>query len=53
MAIEPDFSQVRDAEIIENKYRQFKKRIVALWFLQELKIPIVPNINYADRYSFE
>ncbi len=53
MVIEPDYSQVRDIEIIENKYRQFKARIVGLWFLLELKIPVIPNINYANKYSFE
>jgi hypothetical protein len=52
MVIEPDYSQVRDIEIIENKYRQFKARIVGLWFLTELQIPVIPNINYADEYSF-
>ncbi len=53
MVIEPDYSQVRDIELIENKYRQFKSRIVGLWFLTELNIPVIPNINYADRYSFD
>ena len=52
MVIEPDYSQVRDIETIENKYRQFKARVVGLWFLTELKIPVIPNINYAGRCSF-
>lgn len=52
MVIEPDYSQVRDIEIIENKYRQFKARVVGLWFLTELNIPVIPNVNYADKYSF-
>ncbi len=51
--IEPDYSQVRDIEIIENKYRQFKSRVIGLWFLTEMKIPVIPNINYADEYSFD
>lgn len=51
--IEPDYSQVRDIELIENKYRMFKARIVGLWFLIEMNIPVIPNITFADEYSFE
>ena len=51
--IEPDYSQIRDIELIENKYRQFKARVVGLWFLTEMNIPVIPNINFAGEYSFE
>lgn len=53
LAIEPDFSQVRDLELIENKYRVFKARVVDLFFIHEVGAWIIPNITYADEYSFE
>lgn len=52
MIIEPDYSQVRDIEVIEQKYRQFKARVVGLWFLLEMHIPVIPNVNYAGENSF-
>ena len=51
--IEPDYSQIRDIELIENKYRQFKARVVSLWFINEMNIPVIPNLNYAGEYSME
>ena len=53
MVIEPDYSQVRDIELIENKYRQFKARIVGLWFVLEMNIAVIPNLNYASERSFD
>lgn len=53
MFIEPDYSQIRDIELIENKYRQFKARVVSLWFINEMNIPVIPNLNYAGDYSME
>lgn len=53
MVIEPDYSQIRDVETIENKYRQFKARIVGLWFLLEMKIAVIPNLNYSSEKNFE
>lgn len=53
MVVEPDYSQIRDIELIENKYRQFKARVVSLWFINEMNIPVIPNLNYAGEYSME
>ncbi|MCR5308048.1 MAG: DUF4417 domain-containing protein [bacterium] len=51
--IEPDYSQVRNIEVIEKKYRMFKARVVGLWFLTEMNIPVIPNLNYSNINSFE
>lgn len=53
MIIEPDYSQVRNVEIIEKKYRMFKARVVGLWFLVERGICVIPNLNYSNVESFE
>lgn len=51
--IEPDISQVDSIEIIENKYRVFMNRVMVLWFIHQIHAWIIPNITFADRYSFE
>lgn len=53
MVIEPDYSQVRDIENIENKYRLFKARVVGLWFLLEMNIAVIPNLNYSSKRRFK
>lgn len=51
--IEPDVSQIDCVEIIENKYRTFSNRVMALWFIHQINAWVIPNITFADRYSFE
>jgi len=51
--IEPDYSQIRDIESIENKHRVFKARVADLFFIHEINAVVIPNVTYADRYSFD
>jgi len=53
IVIEPDISQVDCAEIIENKYRLFMNRVMDLWFIHQIHAWVIPNITFADRYSFD
>ena len=51
-AIAPDYSEVGDIPRIENVYRLFKSRIVALWLWLECDIIVIPNITYASETYF-
>ncbi len=50
--ISPDYSVFGDIHKIENLYRIFRARIVALWFSLELHAVVIPNASYADFSSF-
>lgn len=52
-AIAPDYSEVGDIPRIENVYRLFKSRIVALWLWFECDIIVIPNITYASENYFD
>lgn len=52
-AIAPDYSQCGDIPRIENLYRLFKSRIVALWLLLEMGIIVIPNVTYASENYFD
>ena len=52
-AIAPDYSQVGDIPRIENEYRLFKSRVVAIWLCLECNIIVVPNITYANSNYFD
>ena len=44
--ISPDYSLFGDIQKIENLARIWKARIVALWFILELRAVMIPNIMY-------
>lgn len=50
--ISPDYSVFGDVHKMENLYRIFRSRIVALWFSLELHAVVIPNVSYADSESF-
>lgn len=50
--ISPDYSVFGDIHKIENLYRIFRARIVALWFSLELHAIVIPNVSYADPANF-
>ncbi len=52
-AIAPDYSEVGDIPRIENVYRLFKSRIVALWLWFECNVIVIPNITYASENYFD
>ncbi len=43
--ISPDYSEFGDIHEIENEYRLFKSRVVALWFIVEIGAIVIPNIS--------
>ena len=52
--IAPDCSVLGDIHWIEDEYRLFKIRVLALWFLFELDAVVIPNITFPteDSYRF-
>ena len=44
--ISPDYSIFGDIQKVENLYRVWKSRIVALWLIIELHAVVIPNIMY-------
>lgn len=50
--VTPDYSVFGDMPVIENLYRIYRSRIVALWFVFELHAVVIPNISYADSEDF-
>ncbi len=50
--ISPDYSVFGDIHKMENLYRIFRARIVALWFSLELHAVVIPNASYSDSESF-
>lgn len=49
--ISPDYSEFGDIHIIENEYRLFKSRVVALWFAIEIGAVVIPNISFPTKRS--
>ena len=49
--IEPDYSVFGDIHLIENEYRLFKARIVAIWFAVEIGAVVIPNISLPTERS--
>lgn len=49
--ITPDCSVFGDIQKVENLHRIWKARIVALWFILELKAIVIPNIMYYSEES--
>lgn len=43
--ISPDYSEFGDVHVIENLYRIFKARVVAIWFIVEIGAVVIPNIS--------
>lgn len=52
-AIAPDYSEAGDIPRIENVYRLFKSRIVALWLWFECDTIVIPNVTYASENYFD
>lgn len=52
-AIAPDYSEAGDIPKVENIYRLFKSRIVALWLWFECNVIVIPNITYASEDYFD
>lgn len=50
--ISPDYSVFGDIHKMENLYRIFRARIVALWFSLELHAVVIPNASYVGQESF-
>lgn len=50
--ITPDYSLFGDIQKIENLARIWKARIVALWFIFELRAVTIPNIMYYSEEAF-
>lgn len=49
--ISPDYSEFGDIHVIENEYRLFKARIVAIWFIFEIGAVVIPNISFPTERS--
>lgn len=49
--ISPDYSEFGDIHTIENEYRLFKSRIVAIWFAVEIGAIVIPNISFPTEQS--
>ena len=44
--ISPDYSLLGDIHTIENIYRIFMSRVVAIWLIKELGAIVIPNISF-------
>lgn len=51
--ISPDYSEFGDIHVIENEYRLFKSRVVAIWFAKEVGAVVIPNISFPTERSVE
>lgn len=49
--ISPDYSEFGDIHTIENEYRLFKSRVVAIWFIHEIGAVVIPNISFPTERS--
>ena len=49
--IAPDYSEFGDIHVIENEYRLFKARVVAIWFMVEIGAVVIPNISFPTERS--
>lgn len=49
--ITPDYSEFGDIHAIENVYRLFKARVVAIWFMFEIGAVVIPNISFPTEKS--
>lgn len=53
MFVAPDYSQCREIQAIENKYRLFRARIVSIWLIMNIEALVVPNLTYASEDYFD
>ncbi len=49
--IAPDYSEFGDIHVIENEYRLFKARVVAIWLAIEIGAIVIPNISFPTERS--
>ena len=49
--ISPDYSEFGDIHVIENEYRLFKARVVAIWFIVEIGAVVIPNVSFPTEKS--
>ena len=49
--IAPDYSEFGDIQTIENEYRLFKSRVVAIWLVSEVDSIVIPNISFPTERS--
>ena len=49
--ISPDYSEFEDIHVIENEYRLFKARVVAIWFAVEIGAVVIPNVSFLSEKS--
>lgn len=49
--ISPDYSEFGDIHVIENEYRLFKSRVVAIWFIVEIGAVVIPNVSFPTERS--
>ena len=49
----PDYSECGDGLTIDNEYRIFKARLVAIWLTIELGAIVIPTITFPSEESFE
>ena len=40
-----------DIHVIENEYRLFKARVVAIWFIVEIGAVLIPNVSFPTERS--
>ena len=51
--IAPDFSKCGDIPEEENRYRQFKSRIVSIWLAMNLKAVVIPLVSCANNIGMK
>ncbi len=51
--VTPDYSVFGDINPIIDLYRVLMTRVVALWFIFELQVVVIPNISYTNECDFE
>ena len=51
--IAPDYSKCGDVSEAENYYRQFRARIVSIWFTMELGAVVIPLVSVANRIGMK
>lgn len=49
----PDYSECGDGIAIDNEYRIFKARVVAIWLTTELNAVVIPTITFPSEDSFK
>lgn len=51
--IAPDYSKCGDAPEEENRYRQFRSRIVSIWLAMKLNAVVIPLVSCANQLSID